>query len=129
MLVLFNSHKKQIHTFKTYDALFHHLENMEKVKKMPKRIFAHHSRQRVMSFYRYVRNRKLAPYAIAFEQGLEQALRHAAGTARDEAQKYGLDILESVSGDVQHPRLVPLTPDVEAFSKNRQGGTHDQAAH
>jgi len=127
MFVLFNSHKKQINTFKTYDALFHHLQNMEKVKKRPKRIFVRHSRQRVMSFYRYVRNRKLAPYAIAFEQGLEQALRHAAGTAMDEAQKYGLDILGIVSGDIQNPRIIPLTPDIEALSKNRQGGTHDQA--
>ena len=111
MLVLFNSHKKQIHTFKTYDALYNHLENRGKVKKRPKRIFTRHSWQRVLSFYRYVRNQKLAPYAIAFEQGLENALRHTAGATRDEAQKYGLDILEIVSGDVQNPKIVPLTPE------------------
>ena len=120
MLVLFNAHKKQIHTFKTYEALFHHLDNMEKVKKRPKRIFARHSWHRVLSFYRYVRNQKLAPYAIAFERGLEQALRHAAGATRDEAQKYGLDLFEIVSGDVQNPRLIPMTPDVDVEALRKE---------
>lgn len=121
MLVLFNPHKERIHTFKTYDALFNHLDNMEKVKKKPKRIFARHSYQRLLSFYRYIRNEKLAPYPMAiFEQGLEQALNQAAGTAREAQANFDIDILEIVNGNVRNPKFIPITPDVDVEALRRK---------
>jgi len=82
MLVLFNSQNDSIHTFKTYGALYNHLENMERIRKRPKRIFAHHLWRRLLSFYRYICDQKRAPHLMAiFEQGLEQALRQAAGSS------------------------------------------------
>jgi hypothetical protein len=117
MLVLFNSHKKQIHTFKTYDALFHHLENLERIKGKGKWIFARHSRQHMISCYRYVRDRNVcAQSAETFEEGLEEALKQAIAGKLVPAKDEGggnFDIIEVINGNVKNPVFIRVTPDVD----------------
>ena len=116
MLILFDSPKNHIHAFKTYSALYNHVESLERGKGKGKWIFARHSWQHVISCYRYVRDRNVcAQSAETFEKGLEEALKQAvAGKLVPAKAEDGenFDILEMVNGNVKKPVFIPVTPDV-----------------
>ncbi len=83
MLILFDLPHQNVHAFKSYSALYHYLENGGRRK--GKWDFVRHSWQRMMSCYRYVRNRKLCgQYLETFEEGLEKAMKRAAGETAGE---------------------------------------------
>lgn len=115
MLILFDLPYKNVHAFKTYSALYNQLKNVEKCPGKGKWIFARHSWQRMMSCYRYVRNRKLCgQLPETFEQGLEKALKRAAGESAGEGGgSQETDVFEIINGNPKKPVFIPLTPDVD----------------
>ena len=126
MLVLFDLPKNVIHAFNTYGTLYNHLENLERYRRKGKWVFALHSHQRMMSYYRYVRDRKAyLQSAETFEEGLEEALKQAvagklvpAKAKNQEKSEDGenCDILEIINGNVKKPVFIRVTPDVDVGS-------------
>ncbi len=100
MLILVDLPRKNVHVFKSYRALYNHLENGERRKGKSKWILARHSWQHLVSCYRYVRNRKLCGHhPETFEQGLEKAMKQAAGEIAGEGGKsQGFDVREIIKG-------------------------------
>ncbi len=96
MLILVDLPHKNVHAFKSYRALYNHLENVEKGKW----IFVRPSWRRMVSCYLYIRNRKLCGQLLqTFEQGLERAMKRAAGeTAGEEGGSQGFDVREIIKG-------------------------------
>ena len=122
MLILFDLPQKNVLAFKAYNTLYNHLENLEKRKGKGKWIFARHSRQHMMSCYRYVRDRNVcAQSAETFEEGLEEALKQAIAGKLVPAIEGGknFDIIEVINGNVKNPVFIRVTPDVgvEALRK------------
>ena len=117
MLILFDLPQKNVLAFKAYNTLYNHLENLEKRKGKGKWIFARHSRQHMMSCYRYVRDRNVcAQSAETFEEGLEEALKQAIAGKLVPAKDEGggnFDIIEVINGNVKNPVFIRVTPDVD----------------
>lgn len=128
MLILFDLH--HILAFNTYGKLYNHLESLERGKGKGKWIFAHHSWQRMLSCYRYVRDRKVcAQSAETFEQGLEEALKQAiagklvlpkVGNQGKSEGVENFDILEVINGNVKKPVFIRVTPDIDVGSLQQQ---------
>lgn len=98
-------------------TLDNHLENGERAKGKGKWIFARHSRQHMISCYRYVRDRNVcAQSAETFEEGLERALKQAIAGKLVPAKDEGggnFDIIEVINGNVKNPVFIRVTPDVD----------------
>jgi hypothetical protein len=126
MLILFDLPKNVIHAFNTYGTLYNHLENLERKRGKGKWVFALHSHQRMMSYYRYIRDRKAyLQSAATFEEGLEEALKQAVAgklipkrAKNQEKSEDGenSDILEIINGNVKKPVFIRVTPDVDVGS-------------
>ena len=101
MLILFDRH----HTlaFKNCGKLYNHLESLERGKGKGKWIFARHSHQRVLSFYKYIRDQEISV------QPAEKLVPAKAG-----------DILEMINGNVNKPIFIPVTPDVDVMALQQQ---------
>ena len=117
MLILFDLPKNMIHAFNTYSTLYNHIESLERARVKGKWVFARHSWQRMMSCYRYVRDQALLVQPTTsgiFEQGLEEAMKQAAGETTGKEDGKNLDVLEIINGNVKKPLFIPVTPDVDA---------------
>ncbi len=101
MLLLFDRH--HIIAFNNYRKLYNHLENLERNKGKGKWIFARHSHQRVLSFYRYVCDQEMSV------QPAEKLSSMEAG-----------DVLEMINGNVKEPIFIPVTPDVDVIALQQQ---------
>ena len=101
MLILFDRH--HILAFNNYRRLYKHLEKLERCKGKGKWIFARHSHERVLSFYRYVCDQEIA---VSPSEKLAPA---EAG-----------DVLEMINGDVKKPIFIPVTPDVDVITLQQQ---------
>ncbi len=100
MLILFDRH--YIIAFNNYRKLYNHLENLERNKGKGKWIFARHSHQRVLSFYKYICDQEI-PVQIPGKEGDKN-----------------FDVLEMVNGDVKNPIFIPVTPDVDVIALQHQ---------
>ena len=122
MLILFDFPANRILALSNYSKLHNHLEHLEKTRGKGKWVFASHSHQRVLSFYRYVRAQKLLVLPTTsgiFERSLEEALKQVqkSNTPEKEGGK-NFDILEIVDG--KNPVLIPVTPDVDVEALQKQ---------
>ena len=100
MLLLFDRH--HIIAFNNYRKLYNHLENLERNKGKSKWIFARHSWQRVLSFYKYIRDQEI-PVQIAEEDSDEN-----------------FDVLEMINGNVKETIFIPVTPDIDVIALQQQ---------
>ncbi len=100
MLILFDRH--HIIAFNNYRKLYNHLENLERNKGKGKWIFARHSWQRVLSFYKYIRDQEI-PVQIAEEDSDEN-----------------FDVLEMINGNVKETIFIPVTPDIDVIALQHQ---------
>jgi hypothetical protein len=116
MLILFQLPGSHILALNTYGKLYNHLENLERGKGKGKWIFARHSHQRMLSFYRYIRNQKLK----IFEEGLQEALTEAKNKTTGKEGCKNADILEIVNGNIKKPVFVPVTSDVNVESLQKK---------
>jgi hypothetical protein len=117
MLILFQLPGNHIHALNTYGKLYNHLESLERSKGKGKWIFARHSYQRMLSFYRYIRNQKIK----ILEEGLGETLTETANhTIEKEEGCKNPDILEIINGNVKKPVFIPVTPDVDVGTLQKQ---------
>jgi len=126
MLVLFDLPKNVIHAFNTYGTLYNHLESLERNRGKGKWVFALHSHHRMVSYYKYVRDRNVcAQSAETFEKGLEEALKQAVAgklvptRAKNQGKNEdgeNFDILEIINGNVKKSVFIRVTPDVDVGS-------------
>ncbi len=100
MLILFDRH--HIIAFNNYRKLYNHLENLERYKGKGKWIFARHSHQRVLSFYKYIRDQEI-PVQIAEEDSGEN-----------------FDVLEMINGNIKEPIFIPVTSDIDVIVLQQQ---------
>ena len=101
MLILFD--RQHIIAFHNYRNLYNHLESLERDKGKGKWIFARHSHQRVLSFYKYVCDQEI------FAQLAEKL---------DPAE--AVDVLEMVNGSIENPIFIPVTPDIDVIALQQQ---------
>ena len=100
MLILFDC--RHIFAFNNYGKLYKHLESLERGKGKGKWIFAHHSHERVLSFYKYIRDQEIS-VQLAEKDGGEN-----------------FDVLEMINGNIKEPVFIPVTPDVDVMALQHQ---------